>query len=368
MNPTTAITAAATLAAAPLFAGAVATALTPLLRKRRTSPPPVTGLLIHSVYDEPQLNLSGISKNTFGEMLDCLKNNNIDMITVSQRAKPQLLSRVDSIGLIDTDAPSAAPTTAITFDDGLRSFYDNAYPMLEERGVKSTLFPVAGLIGRRGDWDVIGKPQHISATMLREISNSGHEIGSHSLTHANLVWLNDDELIKELRDSKSILEDITGIAVRSLSFPFGGWNKRVWEAAKSVGYKYATAYRSHRRAPPEFMPVFGVYRFDSAMDAVNRAVDIAALERPMSTPAAPLLIPFSSIPPSPMPLSSIPPHDARSESTPLPSLQSLSSITSKAFASLMSHFCKGTPLVKFRKTYRLFPRPEPPAPTSAERS
>jgi len=322
-------------------------------------PPSVTGLLIHSVYDKPQLNLSGISKNTFGEILDCLKNNNISMITVSQYAKPRSLSRGNSVGIIDTDKPSTAPTTAITFDDGLRSFYDRAYPMLEERGIKSTLFPVAGLIGKRGDWDVIGKPQHISATMLREISNSGHEIGSHSLTHANLVWLNYDELIKELRESKLILEDITGKAVRSLSFPFGSWNRRVWEAAKSVGYEYATAYRNHRRAPPEFLPVFGVYRFDSATDAINRAVDAAALWQTAAVPTAPLLIPFSSIPAaSPIP----------SPPISMLSIQSLSSMTSKAFASLMSHFCKGTPLVKFRNTYRLFPQTEPPAPTSAGRS
>ncbi|MDR2591298.1 MAG: polysaccharide deacetylase family protein [Chitinispirillales bacterium] len=348
MNPMTALTAAATLATAPLLAGAAAAALTPLLQRRRVPlpSPSVTGLLIHSVYDKPQLNLSGISKNTFGEILDCLKNNNINMITVSQHTAPRSLSRGDSAGIIDTDTPiqitSTLPKTAITFDDGLSSFYDNAYPMLEERGIKSTLFPVAGLIGKRGDWDVIGRPRHITAAMLREIADSGHEIGSHSLTHANLVWLNDDELIKELRDSKSILEDIAGTAVKSLSFPFGSWNKRVWNAAKSAGYENATAYRGHRSAPPEFMPVFGVYRFDSATDAVSRAIDVGTLQQAAITPAAasPSLIP------------------------PL----SIQSATSKAFASLMSHFCKGTPLVKFRKTYRLFPQPSPPALTSSERS
>ncbi|GBU22100.1 polysaccharide deacetylase [Fibrobacteres bacterium R8-0-B4] len=337
MNPMTAITAAATVAAAPLLAGAAAAALTPLFQRRRVSPPPVTGLLIHSVYDKPQLNLSGISKNTFGAILDRLKNNNTAFITVSRHVTPQSLSMDDSLSTVDTrlrvkpamtgtptSAVSTIPTatTAITFDDGLISFYDNAYPMLEERGIKSTVFPVAGLIGKTGNWDVIGKTRHLTAAMLREIAESGHEIGSHSLTHANLIWLNDDELRKELRDSKSILEDITGTAVRSLSFPFGSWNKRVWEAAKSEGYEYATAYRGHRHAQPEFLPVFGVYRFDFAADAVDRAI----------------------------------------------SIQSMPSATSKAFASLMSHFCKGTPLVKFRKTYRLFPQPSPPAPTCAERS
>jgi peptidoglycan/xylan/chitin deacetylase (PgdA/CDA1 family) len=358
MNAMTAITAAATLAAAPLLAGAAATALTPLLQRRRVSgglPPhttgtdnpantdasinisrkhiPITGLLIHSVYEKPRLNLSGISKNTFGAILDYLKNNNIGTITLSQYAAPRSLSRDDSASVINTDTSiptiSTVPTTAITFDDGLCSFYENAYPMLEERGVKSTIFPVAGLIGKKSDWDIVGNKRHLTAAMLREIAESGHEVGSHSLTHANLVWLGDDDLLKELRDSKLILEDITGSAVRGLSFPFGSWNKRVWNAAKSVGYEYATVYRGHRRAPPEFLPVYGVYRFDSAADAINRAVDLTAL--PQSTPTASPLIPPSS-------------------------MQSLSSATSRAFASLMSHFCKGTPLVKFRKTYRLFPQ------------
>jgi peptidoglycan/xylan/chitin deacetylase (PgdA/CDA1 family) len=360
MNAMTAITAAAaTLAAAPLLAGAAATALTPLLQRRRVSgglPPhtvdtdnpantdasinisrkhiPITGLLIQSVYEKPRLNLSGISKNTFGAILDCLKNNNIGTITLSRYAAPRSLSRDDSAGVIDTGTSvpiiSTVPTTAITFDDGLCSFYENAYPMLEERGVKSTIFPVAGLIGKKSDWDIVGNKRHLTAAMLREIAGSGHEVGSHSLTHANLVWLGDDDLLKELRDSKLILEDITGSAVRGLSFPFGSWNKRVWNAAKSVGYEYATVYRGHRRAPPEFLPVYGVYRFDSAADAVARIAVGAALR------AAPPL-----------------------------SMQSLSSATSRAFASLMSHFCKGTPLVKFRKTYQLFPQTEPQGRTSA---
>jgi len=365
MNPMTALTAAATIIAAPLLAGAAATALTPLFKRRRVSP--VTGLLIHSVYDKPQLNLSGISKNTFGAILDCLKSNNITTITVS-RAALQSLSTNDPIRVVDTGTTtstgsiidtdktastvSTTSTTAITFDDGLRSFYDNAYPMLTEHGIKTTVFPVAGLIGKIGDWDVIGKTHHLTAAMLREIADAGHEVGSHSLTHANLVWLNDDELIKELRESKLILEDITGTAVRSLSFPFGSWNKRVWDAAKSVGYEYAAAYRGHRRALPEFVPVFGVYRFDSAVDAINRIVDVAALSR--FAPQTSTLISTSQ---------------TSSPINPPPSLiQTLYGTTSKAFASLMSHFCKGTPLVKFRKAYRLFPQTTPPNRTCAERS
>jgi hypothetical protein len=113
--------------------------------------------------------------------------------------------------------------------------------------------------------------------------------------------------MKGLRDSGAVLEDSTGTAVKSLSFPFGSWNKRVWEAAKSAGYEYATAYRGHQRAAalPEILPVMGVYRFDSVVDIAGRI---------------------------------------------LPD-KSLASSCSRMTARIMSHFSKGTPICKFRKEY-----------------
>jgi len=239
--------------------------------------------------------MSSYSKEKFRALLDYLKSNDIETNTLSQYIS------------LPTKHPNTS--TAITFDDGLTSFYDNAYPLLEDKNIKSTIFPVAGVIGKNGDWDVMGQTSHMTAAMLREIAAAGHEIGSHSFTHANLVWLGDDELIKELRDSKSILEDITGTAVKSVSFPFGSWNKRVWDAAKSAGYEYATAYRGHSRLLPGMVPVMGVYRFDGVDVIVSRI-----------SPAS-----------------------------------SLSALTSKTLARMMSHFSKGTPVVKFRKEYARFP-------------
>ena len=263
----------------------------------------ITGLLLHSIDEKPGLNMSRYSKKKLGMFLDYLTRNNVKTITVNQHTS------IPESTITKSSPPERA--IAITFDDGLLSVYNNAYPLLEEKNIKTTIFAVAGLIGKTGRWDVMGKTPHMTAGMLREIASAGHEIGSHSLTHANLVWLDDRELAKELRDSKAILEDITGTAVKSLSFPFGSWNARVWDAAKSAGYEYATAYRGHRRAPPEIMPVLGAYRFDSVTDIIERA-----------------------LPPSP---------------------PTLSSSCSKTTALIMSHFSKGTPIVRFRKEYVRFP-------------
>jgi peptidoglycan/xylan/chitin deacetylase (PgdA/CDA1 family) len=251
----------------------------------------MTGLLFHSIDEKPRLNMSSYSKRKFGQFLDYLNSNDINTITVSEHtAHPQNQQKASAV---------------ITFDDALQSFYDNAYPLLEEKKIKTTIFAIAGLVGKSGNWDVMGQTRHISAPALRKLAYRGHEIGSHSLTHANLIWLDDADLMKELRDSKTILENITGSAIKSLSFPFGSWNKRVWDAAKSAGYEYAAAYRGHHRAPPEILPVMGVYRFDSVTDIAGRM---------------------------------------------LPD-KSLSSRCSRITAKIMSHFSKGTPICKFRKEY-----------------
>jgi len=254
----------------------------------------MAGLLFHSIDVKPKFNMSSFPLDKFRALLDYLKRNNAAATTVSE------------CGMRNAECGTQnALSTVITFDDGLLSFYENAYPLLEEKNIKVTLFPVAGLLGKTGGWDVMGRTSHISAPVLREIASTGHEIGSHSLTHANLVWLDNRELMKELRDSKDILEDVTGMPVKSLSFPFGSWNRRVWDAAKSAGYLYAAAYRGHRRAPTEMLPVLGAYRFDSVEDIIERI-------------------------------------------SPNPSI-------SKTLAGIMSHFSKGTPIVKFRKEYVEFP-------------
>ncbi|MDR0306328.1 MAG: polysaccharide deacetylase family protein [Chitinispirillales bacterium] len=308
MNPV--ITAAALAALAPLLAGTAATLAFSGKRKESAA----AGLLLHSVDKKPGLSMSSYSKERFKEFLDYLKTNGIESVTVSQHREESGRQSVDS-GKQDNRnfqlqvtgcRRIKAKKIAITFDDGLLSFYENAYPLLEERGLKSTVFAVAGSVGKRGNWDVMGRSSHMDARMLRKIAESGHEAASHSLTHANLVWLDDKELRKELCDSKAIIEDITGTAVKSLSFPFGSWNKRIWEAAKLAGYEYGTVYRGHKHTPPELLPVMGVYRFDKVSDIINRV--------------------FST---------------------------SLSS--SRALGLIMSHFSKGSPICKFRKEYKRFP-------------
>jgi peptidoglycan/xylan/chitin deacetylase (PgdA/CDA1 family) len=76
------------------------------------------------------------------------------------------------------------------------------------------------------------------------------EIGSHTVTHAQLDTLSGKALAYELRTSKDVLEDALGHPVRHLAYPHGYNSPRVRAVSARAGYETATAVRhalsSHR--------------------------------------------------------------------------------------------------------------------------
>jgi len=191
----------------------------------------------------------------------------------------------------------------MTFDDGFESFYALALPILERYKFAITIFPVAGYLGKRSTWDTLPPQVHLTKEHVREIAACGHEIGSHTMTHANLTLLSDADLADELVHSKLLLEDVTGKPVTSISFPFGQWNKRVWSAAQKAGYSSATSYAYRAISEPGIVPLWGIYSFDSVQEVIERSV----LSRRFSNAVA--------------------------------------------RGCIMPHFAKGTPLWKFRSNY-----------------
>jgi peptidoglycan/xylan/chitin deacetylase (PgdA/CDA1 family) len=128
---------------------------------------------------------------------------------------------------------------SLTFDDGYESVYTCVFPEMSERGITGTVFPVVGSIGRENHWDVrlsFKRFRHLSWDHLAELSRSGFEIGSHTISHRDLTRMDVPRLRCELRDSKHMLEDRLGAGVRSIAFPFGRHNSRVIDEAVDAGY------------------------------------------------------------------------------------------------------------------------------------
>ncbi len=121
------------------------------------------------------------------------------------------------------------PPVRITFDDGERSQYLNAAPLLAERGISATYFATPGLIGTAAKflgWDE-----------LKALQNAGHSIQSHSWSHKFLTYCSDAQLAHELLASRKLLEDRLGALVEEISVPGGRWNWRVIKACADAGYR-----------------------------------------------------------------------------------------------------------------------------------
>lgn len=133
----------------------------------------------------------------------------------------------------------------ITFDDG----YVNNLAACEElhrRGMRASWFIVSGSIGVEPRWGADGRPDGrlLNAGELREMRTAGMEIGSHGVSHVRLTELDDDRLQRELVDSRSLLQDLSGSAVTSFAYPYGAWDARCAEAVEQAGYAGACTTRT----------------------------------------------------------------------------------------------------------------------------
>jgi peptidoglycan/xylan/chitin deacetylase (PgdA/CDA1 family) len=137
----------------------------------------------------------------------------------------------------------------VTMDDGDPSVIDNAAPIFELHGIPYAAYVIPGRIGQKN---------HMSNAQLRELSDRGAEIGSHTMTHRSVTSLTARELTDELVRSKQIIEDITGRAVTSFVYPFGtlrDFDQRAGEELRKVGYLIAFTSQ-HGPVVPGLDPMF----------------------------------------------------------------------------------------------------------------
>jgi peptidoglycan/xylan/chitin deacetylase (PgdA/CDA1 family) len=126
----------------------------------------------------------------------------------------------------------------LTFDDGHRSNYDVALPLLCARGMSAHFFITAGWTGVRS--------AYMGWNELRALHDAGQRIGAHGWSHALLTHCNAAKLHTELRSARSLLQDKLGTDVTSMSFPGGRFNQRVLAACWEAGY--TSLYSSIPRA------------------------------------------------------------------------------------------------------------------------
>jgi peptidoglycan/xylan/chitin deacetylase (PgdA/CDA1 family) len=149
------------------------------------------------------------------------------------------LRRIKAVGLEGVSMRMAHETLAagnrippdqivITFDDGNRSDYEHAQPLLIELGFSATFFVTNNRIGAEGG---------LEKEMLRAMTGDGLDVGSHGMTHRFLTRLSADDEEEEIRRSKDILEEITGSTVDYFAPPGGRIDQRGVSALKRLSFR-----------------------------------------------------------------------------------------------------------------------------------
>ncbi len=174
-----------------------------------------------------------ISEKAFAKQVEYLKNNGYHTIHLS-----------DLMEFLNYKTAIPSKSVVITLDDGYRSIYKFAYPLLKRYGFTATLFIYTDFIEASGN--------ALTWNQLRELQAAGFEIGSHSLSHADLVkklphendqtyW---NRITKELMQSKEIIDRELNQDTQFFAYPYGNYNQQILGLFSDTGYKLGLTIRN----------------------------------------------------------------------------------------------------------------------------
>jgi len=139
----------------------------------------------------------------------------------------------------------------ITFDDGYENTLVNALPVLQALRFTSTCYAVSGMLGGRNAWDAhhgIAQVPLMTAEQLQVWIDAGQEVGSHTVTHADLVQMGRSEQLREMVQSKTQLEMVIRQpnGVQHFCYPYGHLNEDSIACVREAGYLSATTTQRGR--------------------------------------------------------------------------------------------------------------------------
>jgi peptidoglycan/xylan/chitin deacetylase (PgdA/CDA1 family) len=129
---------------------------------------------------------------------------------------------------------NAAGCASLTFDDGFVDNLEQLAPLLDAEGAPATVFVPSGWLGRTHPY--APQTRVMTAAEVRELNARGVEIGAHTHSHPDLTTLPYDEAVAELRRGKQELEELLGVPVETLAYPYGRVNEETRRASREAGF------------------------------------------------------------------------------------------------------------------------------------
>ncbi len=140
----------------------------------------------------------------------------------------------------------------ITFDDGYLDTYELAIPIMVEFGIRAVLFVLGNRKLNWASWDessIESECPLMTDEQIIHAHSMGFEIGSHSMNHYPLSKLSDDEVRKEVGNSKRSIESLVGKPIHSFSYSYGMVDERISNIVEDAGFRFGCGVFT---GPPAF--------------------------------------------------------------------------------------------------------------------
>lgn len=204
-------------------------------------------ILSYHRFSETKRDRMTVTVAAFEEQMRHLKDAGYHVITMGQ-----------FFDFLDFKRQLPKKSVVLTIDDGWRSAYDLAFPILKKYGYPATLFVYTDLI--------TGSKKTLSWDLLLEMSNKGIDIQCHTKTHRNLAMLKERESLKdyyeaidrELSESARIIKEKLNKDVKYFAYPYGATNHLVIALLKKYGFR--GAFTVKHGGNPFFINNYGVNR------------------------------------------------------------------------------------------------------------
>jgi len=183
-------------------------------------------LLYHRIDREKDANMRPfcVDPEAFSEQMAWLAQEGFETITLAQLQQHY-----------QHGEPAPDRSIVITFDDGYYCNYTRVFPMMQAHGLAGTIFLATDLM-RKPIPATESKESYLSWEEIAEMHEAGFSFQAHGCSHRALTSISLDEVAREARDSKNMIEAQLQKVVRYFCYPFSQYNTQIKSIIKEAGY------------------------------------------------------------------------------------------------------------------------------------